>query len=85
MSTLNELAEALADDVLKAVDKLGEDHVIQSVATVLAATSIPMEEMFLGAVRIRQAERRGREHLTDYVTRAFRERREKKAQNNAAT
>ncbi|MFT4962144.1 MAG: hypothetical protein ACI92Z_003241, partial [Paracoccaceae bacterium] len=52
MSTLDDLAEALAVDVLKAVDTLGEDQIIQEVAVVLAATSTPTEEAFLGAVRI---------------------------------
>ncbi len=74
MSTLDDLAEALAEDVLKAVDKLGDDQIIQDVAVVLAATSTPTEEAFLGAVRIRQAERRGREFLTNYIERAIKER-----------
>jgi hypothetical protein len=74
MSTVNDLAEALAIDVLKAVDTLGEDQIIQDVAAVLAATSTPTEEAFLGAVRVRQAERRGREFLTNYIERAIKER-----------
>ena len=74
MSTLDDLAEALAEDVLKAVDKLGDDQIIQNVAVILAATSTPTEEAFLGAVRIRQAERRGRDFLTKYIERAIKER-----------
>ena len=74
MTSLNDLAEALAVDVLKAVDKLGEEDLIQQVAVVLAATSTPTEEAFLGAVRVRQAERRGRAYLTDDIERAIRKR-----------
>ncbi|MBV1927696.1 MAG: hypothetical protein KUG62_11090 [Rhodobacteraceae bacterium] len=74
MSTLDDLAEALAVDVLKAVEKLGDDQLIQDVAVVLAATSTPTEEAFLGAIRVRQAERRGRQFLAKYIERAIRER-----------
>ncbi|MBV1896881.1 MAG: hypothetical protein KUG70_10500 [Rhodobacteraceae bacterium] len=74
MSTLDDLAEALAIDVLKAVDKLGDEQLIQDVATVLAATSTPTEEAFLSAVRVRQAERRGRQFLTTYIERAIKKR-----------
>lgn len=74
MSTLDDLAEALAEDVLKAVDTLGDQQIIQDVAVVLAATSTPTEEAFLGAVRVRQAERRGRAFLTKYIEKAIKER-----------
>lgn len=74
MSSIDDLAESLAIDVLKAVDKLGDEQLIQEVAVILAATSTPTEEAFLGAVRVRQAERRGRAYLTEYIEKAIRER-----------
>ena len=77
MSTLDDLAEALAIDVLKAVDKLGDEQLIQDIAVVLAATSTPTEEAFLGAVRVRQAERRGREFLRDRISQAIRDRKDR--------
>jgi hypothetical protein len=67
MALVDELADKLAIDVLKVVDKLGDDQIIMDVAKVLGASSTPSEEAFLSCVRVRQAEARTRAFLRDYV------------------
>lgn len=73
MSRLDDIAEALAEDVLKAVEKLGDDQLIMDVAKVIGASSTPTEEAFLSAVRVRQAEARARRYLKDRVDKALAE------------
>lgn len=67
MALVDELADKLAIDVLKVVDKLGDDQIIKDVAKVLAASSTPMEEAFLSCARMRQAEQRARAYLRERV------------------
>lgn len=67
MAMTEDLAEALAEDVLKAVEKLGDDQLIMDVAKVLGASSAPTEEAFLSAVRVRQAEARARKYLQERI------------------
>ncbi|TNF63347.1 MAG: hypothetical protein EP307_05275 [Rhodobacteraceae bacterium] len=67
MGLADELGDKLAIDVLKIVDKLGDDQLIMEVAKVLAASSTPTEEAFLSAVRVRQAEARARSFLRQRV------------------
>ena len=68
MALVDDLADKLAIDVLKVVDKLGDDQIIKDVAKVLAASSTPMEEAFLSCARMRQAEQRARAYLRERVT-----------------
>ncbi len=70
MTVMEELADKLAADTLKAMDALGEDRLYEEVARVLGASSPSSEEAFLTAMRIRLAERRARAFLTDHVRRA---------------
>ncbi len=67
MALLDDLADKLAIDVLKVVDKLGDDQLIKDVAKILAASSTPMEEAFLSCARMRQAEQRARAYLRAHV------------------
>lgn len=61
MSTMVEdLAEKLADDTLKAMKHLKDDRFYMEVAAELAAASTTLEEAFLTAIRVRLAERRAR-------------------------
>ena len=71
MSVVEELADALARDTIKAMDALGDENLPEQVAKVLGASSPSSEEIFRAAVRIRLAERRARQFLTDHVTRAL--------------
>lgn len=63
MSVVEELSDILAKDVLQAQDEMGNDRFYLEVAKVLSTLSPSMEEGFLTAIRVRLAERRGREFL----------------------
>jgi len=69
MALADELADKLAVDVLKVVEKLGDDELIMEVAKVLGSSSTPTEEAFLSCIRVRQAEARARAFLRDHVRR----------------
>ncbi|SFE12971.1 hypothetical protein [Roseivivax sediminis] len=70
MSYLDDLADKLAQDVLDAQDKLGEDRLYIEIGGVIAAASTTLEEAFLTACRVRLAERRARDYLVDRVRKA---------------
>jgi hypothetical protein len=63
MSALQEMADKLADDVLAAEEELGDDRFYDKVARVLMAASPTFQEAFMTSIRVRLAERRGREFL----------------------
>ena len=63
MATLQEMADQLAEDVLAAEDELGDDRFYEKVAKVIMAASPTFQEAYITAVRVRLAERRGREFL----------------------
>ncbi|HLQ19512.1 MAG TPA: hypothetical protein VK146_11075 [Tabrizicola sp.] len=63
MATLQEMADQLADDVLAAEEELGDDRFYEKVAKVIMAASPTFQEAYMTAVRVRLAERRGREFL----------------------
>jgi hypothetical protein len=63
MSALQLLADKLADDVLAAEAELGDDRFFEKVAQVLAAASPTFQEAYITSIRVRLAERRGREFL----------------------
>lgn len=58
-----EIADKLAQDVLKAMEETGDDGLANEIAQVIGASSPSTEEMFRTAVRVRQAEGRARRHL----------------------
>lgn len=60
MSFIDDLADALARDVLAADAELGDDRFYEKVARVLAASSPTLQEAFMTSIRIRSAERRAR-------------------------
>jgi hypothetical protein len=63
MSALQLLADKLADDVLAAEAELGDDRFYEKVAQVLMAASPTFQEAYITSIRVRLAERRGREYL----------------------
>lgn len=71
MSVVEDLADKLARDTIKAMDALEDETLAEQVANVLGASSPSSEEIFRAAVRIRLAERRARNFLNDHVTRAL--------------
>lgn len=60
MSMVEDLAEKLADDTLKAMKHLDDDRFFIEVAAELGAASTTLEEAFLTAIRVRLAERKAR-------------------------
>ncbi|WP_420002816.1 hypothetical protein [Arenibacterium sp. LLYu02] len=70
MSSLNTLAEKLAEDTLKLQDALGEDRMFMEVAQVLGAASQSLEEAFLTEIRVRLAERKARDFLNARLAKA---------------
>lgn len=63
MAITEDLADALARDVIEAMEALGDERLPDEVAAVIAATSPTTEEAFRTAVRVRIAERRARKFL----------------------
>ncbi|MBP0481820.1 hypothetical protein [Sagittula salina] len=79
MSVVEDLSDKLAQDVIKAMDALGDDTLPDQVAAVLGASSPSSEEIFRAAIRIRLAERRARLFLTEHVQAALEARKKGKA------
>ena len=63
MTKLADLADQLAEDVLAAEAELEDDRLYEKVAKVLMAASPTFQEAFMTSIRVRLAERRGREFL----------------------
>ncbi|MFN3937476.1 MAG: hypothetical protein ACK4KW_07835 [Gemmobacter sp.] len=63
MGVTEDLADALARDVIAALDELEDDRFYEKVARVIGASSPTLQEAFMTSIRIRLAERRGRDFL----------------------
>lgn len=63
MSALQLMADKLADDVLAAEIELGDDRLVEKVSQVLLAASTTFHEAYMTSIRVRLAERRGRDFL----------------------
>ncbi|MBW6505623.1 MAG: hypothetical protein K0B00_02600 [Rhodobacteraceae bacterium] len=67
MGLLEDLADKLAEDTLDAMEATGSDRLYIDVGKVLGTSSPTMQETFLTSIRIRLAERRGRQFLETTV------------------
>ena len=72
MALLEDLADALAHDVMAAQVEIGNDRLFMDVGKVLGTSSPSLQEAFLTSCRLRMAEQRGRKFLEDTL-RAARE------------
>ena len=63
MGVTEDLSDALARDVIAAMDEMGNDRFYMEVAKMLGSMSPSMEEGFMTAIRVRLAEQRGRDFL----------------------
>ncbi len=72
MSFIQDLADKLAQDVLDSQAELADDAFYEQVSRVLGAASPTLQEAYMTSIRIRLAERRGR----DFLTRAIKAKRE---------
>jgi len=60
VSVLEDMGDALARDVIAAMDELGDERFYDKISKVLLDASPTMQEAFLTAYRVRVAEKRGR-------------------------
>ena len=60
---IQELADGLARDVLASQVELSDDYFYEQISKVVGASSPTLQEAFMTSIRIRLAERRGREFL----------------------
>lgn len=74
MGVTEDLADALAKDVLEAVEALGDEKLIADVARTLGTSSTVTEEAFMTAIRVRTAEARGRRLLKERIRKAMEDR-----------
>jgi hypothetical protein len=65
MGVAEDLADALARDVLDAQARIDDDRFYEKVAKVIGASSPTFQEAFLTSIRIRLAAARGREFLSE--------------------
>ncbi|MBD1205833.1 MAG: hypothetical protein O9292_09065 [Rhodobacteraceae bacterium] len=63
MGVIEDLADALAKDVLEAQVELGDDRFYEKMSKVLGELSPTTQEAFMTSVRVRLAEKRGRDFL----------------------
>ncbi|MFZ5750891.1 MAG: hypothetical protein ACOY5U_07465 [Pseudomonadota bacterium] len=63
MGVTDDLGDALARDVLAAMEELGDDRFYEKVARTVGASSPTLQEAFMTSIRIRLAEIRGRQFL----------------------
>lgn len=63
MGVVEDLADALAKDVLDAQIELDDDRFFEKVSRVLGDLSPTTQDAFMTAIRVRLAEKRGREFL----------------------
>ena len=63
MGITDDLANDLARDTIAAMETLQNERLYIEVAKVLGETSTTLQESFLTAIRVRLAERRGRQFL----------------------
>jgi len=82
MGVVEDLADALADDTMKAQNKLDDPYLFEEVAKVLGAASTTLEEAYLTSMRVRIAEKRGRLFLEKRVKDLIAK---KKAQQDSAS
>ncbi|GFE66617.1 hypothetical protein [Litoreibacter roseus] len=63
MGITEDLADALAKDVIAAEEKLGDETLVNQISEVIGASSQTTQEAFLTAIRVRRAEARARRML----------------------
>lgn len=74
MGVTEDLADALARDVLEAVEKTGDDTLIDAIAKTLGTSSSVTQDAFMTSIRVRTAEARARKLLTDRLRKAMADR-----------
>lgn len=70
MGAVEDLSDALARDVIAAMDALDDDTLVDQVSKILLSTSSTTQEAFMTFVKVRLAERRARRFIEDKIARA---------------
>ncbi len=70
MSSIPEIADKLALEVIAVAEALDDEGLVNEVAQVLGASSPSTEEAFRTAARVRLAEARARRFIEDRLSRA---------------
>lgn len=83
MGVTEDLADDLAQQVIKYVDASGDEQVINDIVKLLGATSQTAEEAFLTSMRVRRANIKARAMLLERVKK-FKAQQEAKAKDAAA-
>jgi len=60
---VDEIANQLAQDALKAAEEHNNDHVVEEVSEILGATSSTTQESYLTFIRVHRASKRARQYL----------------------
>ena len=63
MSVVEDLGDALALTTLEAMESIDDDRFYEKFSRVIGASSPTLQEAYLTAIRVRLAERRGREFV----------------------
>ena len=66
MEIVETLADKLAKEALEAIEKTGDQKLVDEMSEVIGASSPTLQEAFLTAVRIRRAEKKARDLLTKF-------------------
>lgn len=70
MPTTEELAIALAEDVLKAVEETGDEALVGDINKIVEASSSALQEAYMAAIRAQRSEAKARELLAARLKRA---------------
>ncbi|OYX41699.1 MAG: hypothetical protein B7Z02_14890 [Rhodobacterales bacterium 32-67-9] len=70
MPTTEELAIALAADVLKAVEETGDEALVNDINKIIEASSSALQEAYMAAIRAQRSEAKAREMLEARLRRA---------------
>jgi hypothetical protein len=71
MGVTEDLADALARDVLEAVEATGDATLIDAIATTLGTSSTVTQDAYMTAIRVRTAEARARKLLNERLKKAM--------------
>ena len=70
MALINDLADALSADTIKAMEALGDDRFHEKVAKVIGTSSTTLEEAYLTSMRLRLAAQRAQHFVSTEIAKA---------------
>ncbi|GHD99754.1 hypothetical protein U879_06145 [Defluviimonas sp. 20V17] len=70
MALIDDIAEALSAEAVKAIEATGDDRFHEKVAKVIGTSSTTLEEAFNTSMRLRLAERRARQFIEAELAKA---------------